>query len=211
MADQLCTIAQVKARIFPAGVTDTADDTLLTELVEQVSDYIEQYTGRRLVPVASADYYFDTISGYVLRVPIGIRAITFMGVNNLTHQPDSGGTYTTVAATDYLLRPKVQDGAQGWPFTELQISRGTLAGTISSFGNIANGCKLTMTAGFAATPPDIQSVCIDAVVAAFEARKDGASGVIGSEMGALTPWNAFFGPGSPQRGTLERYRFFGFA
>lgn len=211
MADQLCTIAQVKARIFPAGVTDTADDTLLTELIEQTSDYIEQYTGRRLVPVASADYFFDTISGYALRVPIGIRAITFMGVNNLTHQPDSGGTYTTVAATDYLLRPKAQDGSQGWPFTELQISRGTLAGTISVFGNIANGCKLTMTTGFAATPPDIQSVAIDAVVAAFQARKDGASGVIGADLGALTPWSGFFGAGSPQRGTLDRYRFYGMA
>jgi hypothetical protein len=210
MADQLCTTAQVKARIFPAGVTDTGDDTVISELIDQTSDYIEQYTGRKLVPVASADYYFDTVAGYVLRVPIGIRAVTFMGVNNLTHQPDSGGTYTTVPASDYLLRPKPQDGAQGWPFMEVQISRGTLAGTIAAFGNIANGCKLTMTTGFAATPPDIQSVCIDAVVAAFQARKDGASGVIGSELGALTPWSDFFGPGSPQRGTLDRYRYIGF-
>lgn len=211
MADQLCTIAQVKARIFPAGVTDTADDTLLTELIEQTSDYIEQYTGRKLVPITSTTYLFDTIAGYVLRIPIGVRTISALGVNNLTHQPDSGGSYTTVAASDYLLRPKVQDGAQGWPFTELQISRGTLAGTISAFGNIANGCSITGTFGFASTPPDIQSVCIDAVVAAFQARKDGASGVIGADMGALTPWADFFGPGSPQRGTLDRYRYIGLA
>lgn len=211
MADQLCTIAQVKARIFPAGVTDTADDTLLTELIEQISDYIEQYTGRKLVPVASTTYVFDTTAGYVLRVPIGIRTISSLGVNNLTHQPDSGGSYTTVAAADYLLRPKVQDGPQGWPFTELQISRGTLAGTISAFGNIANGATITGTFGFAATPPDIQSTTIDAVVAAFQARKDGASGVIGSEFGALTPWSDFFGPGSPQRQIIDRYRYIGFA
>lgn len=207
MADQLCTIAQVKARIFPAGVTDTADDALLTELVEQVSDFIEQYTGRKLVAVSSTTYVFDTQAGYVLRIPIGIRTITSMGVNNLSHQPDSGGSYTTVAATDYLLRPKVQDAAQGWPFMEVWISRGTLAGTISVFGNIQNGATITGTFGFASTPPDIQSVAIDAVVAAFEARKNGASGVIGADMGALTPWSQFFGPGSPQRGTLDRYAF----
>lgn len=211
MADQLCTTAQVKARIFPAGVTDTADDVLISELIDQVSDYIEQYTGRKLVPVTSTTYVFDTVAGYVLRVPIGIRSISSFGVNNLTHQPDSGGSYTTVAASDYLLRPKPQDGAQGWPFTELQISRGTLAGTITRFGNIANGATITGTFGFATTPPDIQGVCIDAVVAAFEARKDGASGVIGSELGALTPWSNFFGPGSPQRATIDRYRYLGFA
>lgn len=211
MADQLCTTAQVKARIFPAGVTDNADDVLISELIDQVSDFIEQYTGRKLVPVSSTTYLFDTVSGWTLRVPIGIRTITNLGVNNLTHQPDSGGSYTTVAATDYLLRPKVQDGPQGWPFTELQISRGTLAGTISSFGNIANGATITGTFGFASTPPDIQSVAIDAVVAAFAARKDGASGVIGADLGALVPWSGFFGAGSPQRGTLDRYRYFGLA
>ena len=211
MADQLCTIAQVKARIFPAGVTDTADDTLLTELIEQVSDYVEQYTGRKLLAVSSTTYVFDTIAGYVLRVPIGIRTITSMGVNNLTHQPDASGTYTTVAATDYLLRPKVQDAPQGWPFMEVHISRGTLAGTITAFGNITNGCTITGTFGFATTPPDIQAVVIDAVVAAFQARKDGASGVIGANEGVLTPWDGFFGMGSPQRGTLDRYRFIGLA
>lgn len=207
MADQLCTTAQVKTRIFPAGVTDTADDALISELIDQVSDYIEQYTGRKLVAVASTTYVFDTVAGYVLRVPIGIRTITSMGVNNLAHQPDSGGSYTTVTAADYLLRPKTQDGPQGWPFTEVWISRGTLAGTISVFGNIQNGCTITGTFGFAVTPPDMVSVAIDAVVAAFEARKNGASGVIGADMGALTPWSGFFGPGSPQRGTLDRYRF----
>lgn len=206
MADQLCTIAQVKARIFPS-TPDTADDTLLTELIEQVSDYIEQYTGRKLLAVTSTTYVFDTVAGYVLRVPIGIRTITSFGVNNLNHQPDSGGSYTTVAAADYLLRPKTQDGPQGWPFTEVWISRGTLAGTISVFGNIQNGATITGTFGFAVTPPDIQAVTIDCVVAGYESRKNGVSSSIGADGGALTPWSDFFGPGSPQRGTLDRYRF----
>ena len=211
MADQLCTIAQVKARIFPAGVTDTADDTLLTELVEQVSDYIQQYTGRQLVPISSTTYLFDTISGYVLRVPIGIRTISAMGVNNLQHQPDSGGTYTTVTSADYLLRPRTQDLPDGWPFTEVWLTRGGLVGTIGSFGTVQNGCTITGTFGFAATPPDIQAVAIDATVAAYQARKLGTSGVIGADQGVLTPWADFFSFGSPQRATLERYRYIGLA
>jgi hypothetical protein len=130
-----------------------------------------------------------------------------MGVNNLVNQPDAAGTYTTVTATDYLFRPKVQDLPQGWPFTEVWLSRGTLAGTIPWFGTIQNGATITGTFGFAVTPPEVQSVAIDAVVAAYESRKNGASSVIGADMGALTPWSDFFGPHSPQRGVLDRYRF----
>ena len=200
MADQLCTTAQVKTRIFPSGVTDTADDTLISELIDQVSDFIEQYTGRKLVPVTSTTYVFDTTAGYVLRVPIGIRTITSLGVNNLTHQPDASGSYTTVAATDYLLRPKVQDLPQGWPFMEVWISRGTLAGTISSFGNIQNGATITGTFGFAVTPPEIVRVAIDATIDLYISRKNGEGRVVGDGMGDLDVWKDFFG-------TIGRYRF----
>jgi hypothetical protein len=210
VADALVTITQVKARINPAGVSDTVDDALITELVEQVSAWVQNFTGRKFLPIVSADYYFDTVAGYVLRVPLGIRAVTFLGVNNTAHQPDTGGTYTTVAATDYLLRPKAQDNPDGWPFSEIHISRGTLAGTITSFGRIDNGAKVTMTAGFATVPSDIQAVTIDATVAAYQSRKNGASGVIGAEGDAIVPWVSFFSSGSPQRATLERYRYIGF-
>jgi gp6-like head-tail connector protein len=211
MADQLCTTAQVKLRIFPAGVTDTSDDALISELIDQVSDYIQQYTGRRLVPISSTTYVFDTVSGYVLRIPIGVRTISALGVNNLLHQPDTGGSYTTVTAADYLLRPKVQDSPPGWPFTEVWLSRGTLTGTVGSFGTVTNGCTITGTFGFAATPPDIQGVAMDATIAAYQARKLGTSGVIGADEGSLTPWNDFFSVGSPQRATLNRYRYMGLA
>jgi hypothetical protein len=200
MADQLCTTAQVKARL---GITDATDDTVISELIDQVSSWIEGYTRRSLVPIASADYYFDTTAGYVLRVPIGIRAITFMGVAS-THQPDAGGTYVTVPAADYLLRPR--ESPIGWPFFEVWMTRGVLSGTVQRFQTVANGCKLTMTAGFAVTPPDIQSVTIDAVVAAKQAMSDGASSVIGADDITIAPWKDYFGRGSPQRMTLDSYR-----
>jgi hypothetical protein len=207
VADQLCTAAQVKARINPAGVSDAVDDTLISEIIDEVSGWIQSYTGRKFNPISSADYYFDTRAGYVLRVPIGIRAVTFMGVA-MTSQPDAGGTYTTVPSTDYILRPKTQDNADGWPYTEIRISRGTLAGTITTFATVDNGCKLTMTAGFAAIPKDIEAVAIDAAVAAYQNRKMGASGVIGAEGDAIIPWVSFFSSGSPQRATLMRYRYY---
>ena len=206
MADQLVTTAQIKARLFPAGVSDAADDTLISELIDQVSGWIENYTGRKFVAETGATYVFDTEAGYTLRIPRGIRTITSMGVA-LTHQPDSGGSYTTIAAADRILRPKAQELPEGWPYFEVRFSRGTLAGTISRFANAENGCTITGNFGWATVPQDIQAVTIDAVVAAYQNRANGASSTLGADSTALPPWSTFFGRGSPQRGTLDRYRW----
>ena len=210
MADQLCTPTQVKNRLqnAAAGVTFSAtDNTTISEMIDELSDFIQDYTHRKLVPEVGATYVFDTQFGYVLHIPRGIRTITSMGVNSTVHQPDSGGSYTTIAAADRLLRPKAGDLPIGWPPTEVRFSRGTLAGTIARFGTIENGCTITGDFGFAATPPAIQAVAIDAVVAAFQSRKMGASGVMGAEADAIVPWSQFFGRGSPQRQTLDRFRY----
>jgi hypothetical protein len=199
LADQLCTTAQVKSRV---GVTDATDDTLISELIDQVSDWIQQYVGRRLVPISSATYIRDTSYGYSFYFPQGIRTVSALSVAT-SNQPPTGGTYTTVAATDYKLYPEYP--AQGWPQTELRLLRAAV-GSIRYFKDAENGLSITCTSGFTATPPDMQSVAIDAVVAAYTNRQDGASGVIGADVMAVTPWSEFFSRGSPQRGTIERYR-----
>jgi hypothetical protein len=202
MVDMLCTIAQVKARI---GDTDAVDDTMLTEIVGEVSAWIQGYTQRKFVTEDAATYTFDTSSGWVLRIPRGIRSITSMGVAQ-SHQPDSGGTYTTVIAADRLLRPKAGDLLSGEPPTEVHISRGA-TGTVRYFVDAENGCTITGNFGFAAVPPDIEAVAIDASVAAYQSRQNGASSVIGADETSIPPWSQFFGRGSPQRGTLDRWRY----
>lgn len=204
MVDQLCTTAQVKARIFPAGGSDALDDALISELIDQVSDWIQDYTGRKFVAEVAATYVFDTEPGYVLYVPRGIRTITSMGVAT-THQPDSGGTYTTIPAADRLLRPKAADIMDGSPPTEVHLNRGTLSGTIRQFVRADNGCTITGDFGFATVPPAVQAVAIDSVVIAYAQRKNGASGAIGAEDTSFPRWSQFFTRGSPQRQTLDRY------
>ena len=204
MADALCTIAQVKARLFPAGPADMADDTLITELVEEVSDWIEHFTGRKLLAVASTTYIFDTTAGYVLRIPIGVRSVSALGVNNSAHQPDTGGSYTAVTAANILLRPTVPDLPVGWPPTEIRLSR---AQTVI-FGTIENGASVTGTFGWATTPPDIQAVAIDGTVSAYQMRKNGTSGVFGADSDTGVPWWQFT---AASMRTLKMYRYIGIA
>lgn len=206
MADQLCTTAQVKARLT---ITDATDDALISELIDQVSDWISDYTGRKLVPEAAATYVVDTVLGHVIPVPRGIRTVTTLSVA-ATNQPDSGGTYSAVTASDILLRPAAMDRRPGWPATEIRLLASPLDVRVP-LRTVVNGAKIVGDFGFAVTPPEIVGVCIDAVVAAYAVRRQGASGVIGADELAVPPWSQFFGPGSPQRGVLNRYRLTGFA
>jgi hypothetical protein len=63
LADQVVTTAQVKARL---EVADATDDTLISELIDELTDWLQDVTGRKLVPEAGATYYVDTAPGSVI-------------------------------------------------------------------------------------------------------------------------------------------------
>jgi hypothetical protein len=199
MTDQLCTTAQVKAR---DEIPDATDDAVLTELIEQVTDWVQGFTRRRLLPDNAKTYFLDTAAGSVIDVPRGIRAVTSIDIAT-SDQPDTGGTFaTSIAAADVLLRPSELFRRPGWPATQILIKG-------SSVGRLTDGLNRAKVVGdfdFAATPPAIQAVTIDAVVAAFAARADGASEVIGADDVPSIPWAKYFSEGSPQHKTLLRYR-----
>lgn len=198
MADQLCTTAQVKSR---DDVPDAGDDALLSELIDQVSDWIQEYTGRKLVPEAGATYVVDTAAGSIIDVPRGIRTVTSLEIA-LTDQPDAGGTYTAVTAADVLLRPSSMYRKPGWPATQILIRNPS----VGRLAQALNGARITGDFGFAATPPAIQGVAIDAVVAAYTARQGGPDQGIGESSSTIFPWSRYFGAGSPQRAILDRFR-----
>lgn len=197
MADQLCTKTQVKARL---NDPDVVDDVLIDELIDEVSDWIQDTTGRRLVPENTATYVVDTSAGSVIRVKRGIRAVTSLGVAS-SNQPDAGGTYTAVTLADVVLRPQSIDRKPGWPATAIM-----LLGSAPRLGAWINGATISGDFGWAATPPVIQGVAIDAVVTAYHARQGGAVDVIGDQDTPIYPWARYFSRGSPQRATIDRYR-----
>lgn len=197
MAD-LTTAARVKAQL---KITDATDDAYLGTLITDLSDWVQEYTGRTLTAVAGQTYVVDTAAGSVIPFPRGVRAVTSLSIA-ATDQPDAGGTYTAVAAADILLRPNSAYRKPGWPATEIWIR-----GAYGRLSQALNGASIVLDEGFAATPAAIMRVVDDAVAAAYQARGAGGSGVIGAD-GSPVPadWSKYFGWGSPQRQTLLRYR-----
>lgn len=196
MADQLCLLADVKSRL---KITDGTDDALLTSLIEGVSDWIQDATGRKLVAEAAATYVFDTIYGSEIEVRRGIRTVTTLSIA-AADQPDTGGTYTVWTGNVYL-RPVAADRRVGWPATTV-----ILAGTSPALRTAINGCKIVGDFGFAAVPPAIAQLALDAVVSAYQTRGKPSSATIGVDAGAVFPWATFFSPGSPAARTVARFR-----
>lgn len=197
MADQLVTTAQAKTRL---GITDATDDTLIGELIDQVTDWIQEFTGRKFVPENGATYVVDTTAGSVIEVRRGIRTVTSLGIAS-TDQPDTGGTYTAVTAANILLRPLTVERRPGWPATRIVIK-----GTIGPLSTALNGAQIVGDFGFASVPPAVAAVALDAVATAYTSRQAGDSEVAGPDASPVPVWARFFAPGTVQRAMLERYR-----
>jgi hypothetical protein len=200
VADQVVTLAQVKARL---EVTDVTDDALIGELIDELTDWLQDVTGRKLVPEAGATYYVDTAPGSVIPVRRGIRAVTSLSIA-AADQPDVGsGAYTAVTAADVLIRPAAINRKPGWPGEFILIKGSTGTGRLSQ---ALNGAKIVGDFGFATVPPVIQGVALDAIVTAYTSKRGGASDVIGADGIQIYPWAKYFSAGSPQRATVMRYR-----
>lgn len=169
------TTALVKARLFAAGVTDTADDTLLGTICDQVNQFIESPhgTGRILAPITSATYLIDGNGQSYLHFQRGIRAVSALSVGDTT-----GGSRTALASTDYFLRPLPQDRAPGWPATRIELSD---IGTRRTFPRGYEIVSMTATCGWEAIPDDIIDVALTTAVRAWSARQSGQADIVGND------------------------------
>lgn len=171
------TVAGLKARLFGAGITDTADDTLMGTICDQVNQFIESPhgTGRILAPISSATYLIDGNDLTRLYFPKGIRAITDLQVGDYT-----GDTRDVLATTDYFLRPLTQDRKPGWPAMYVQLSD-LPAGAHSVFHKGFETVSMTCTAGWSAIPDDITDVALTTATRAWAARQTGQADVVGND------------------------------
>ena len=173
----ICALWDVKQEL--GEETITTNDELITEKIRQVTAVINGYTGRlftRNPASGTTTFLFDVpYSTSVLRVPKGIAAATALEVASES-QPESGGTYTTVTAGEWFLRPVVAERDFGWPATTIHISDVSSAYFTEGYNTV----RLTGALGWASVPADIQAIGIRASVAAYLSKGSGAGGVAAS-------------------------------
>ncbi len=185
-AGLLCSLGDVKQRVG-LKAADTASDELLLEIIGQVSTDIVGMTGRcfaRNPSSGTTTFYEDVlVSGRTLWVPRGIASATALAVAT-SSQPSSGGTYTTVPTTEWVIRDPADrsDIGTATRFVILDTSGYYFTAGI-------NTVRWTGAEGWATVRPDIRGIATRAAVRYWQSRGSGIIQALGSDdfAGRLLP------------------------
>ena len=164
-----CTLAEIKARL-DIDTDDTTDDAMIEDMVEAVSRWIDETTGRRFYQASETRYYCAEFWDL-------LEVDDLTAVSALVTDTDGDRSYeTTWAATDYDLLP-VNAALAGKPYTQIAVSP---AGRYAFPAGMAKGVKVTGTFGYWATvPADVKEPCLLLCEYVFQ-RHDAILGVLGT-------------------------------
>jgi hypothetical protein len=195
----ICSLWDVKQAL---GITGTTQDEDILEHIRRATSEIMRYTGRRFVrsPASGTTTYLFDVGGSarVLRIPAGIAEASTLEVATST-QPETGGTYTTVPAAEWWLRPVVAERDYGWPATRICIS--DVSGSL--FWPGYNTVRVTMALGWETVPYDIAGIGERAAVSGYMSKGSGGANAVVGPSGAMTLLRNI----SPaDRATLDEYR-----
>lgn len=158
-ANALTTLDNVRA-MLQVQVDDVDADALLTDLINRASDAIIRHTGREFAPVstnATRTFVYDG-SGFLDLAPYDLQTTPAPTV-----VMDVDGTSpTTLASTDYKLRPKPAINSVYW-------------GLVLPVRYCETEVSVTGTWGFPSVPPQVEDACIRAVIHSFRAYSAGYS------------------------------------
>ena len=132
------------------NITDTASDNVLTDVVEAVSRWIDDVTGRRFSPATETRYFTAEARDVLWLDDISTAAGLLLYTDD-----DGDGVYeNTWAATDYNLRP--YNPRSGWPYEAIET---TVNGNYY-FPSTRKGVKVTAAFGWPSVPVQIKQACI---------------------------------------------------
>lgn len=160
------TIAELKARL---GITDSANDPDLTNILAAASAAIEADRRRQFYATASETRYYQAVTANLCPID-DLLTLTSLKTDN---NEDFSFSYTW-AAKDYMLLP-YNGPAKGQPYTVIQRKpNGSYA-----FPTTHPGVAVTGTFGYCATPPAAIKEATILIAMRVWKRKDVLFGITG--------------------------------
>lgn len=151
-------------------------DIVIDKIITRVSRMIDTHCRRRFyVPAADETETRDGTGSQQLHPQLDIASLTTLEVA-ASAAAARAGTYTAVAATDYVLMPR--ERRPGFPALYVRLHDAP-AGTVTRFTDGTATVRLTGRFGFTTTPDDIKHAAVMLVARAWRGRQNGFSDVIG--------------------------------
>jgi hypothetical protein len=145
------TLADFKAEVLPDAGTDANDDAVIEDIIEAVSRYIDDQTGRRFYASANDETRYFTADDEDELYTGDLVSVTTLSV-------DAGArTYPyTIASTGYDLAP-YNAALDGTPYNCIEIN---ILTTAYFPVGMTKGVKVVGKFGWATAPADIKEICI---------------------------------------------------
>lgn len=136
--------------------TDTTDDTVIEDIIEAVSRYIDRKTGRTFY-AKSETRYFDVPEGRELDLRADLLTVTTL----------TNGDGTVIAAAYYNLEPR-----NSAPYYAIKIKQSSpYLWQLDTNGNMEGVISVAGTWGFSATTPDdIKELCLEIASNIYQRR-----------------------------------------
>lgn len=179
----LTTLAKVKSYL---GISETADDTLLQNIIDSVSEAIEHYCGRRFALEERTEFYDGEGSSSLVLKCRPVESVSSI-IDDTSHN------FPASAEMDddfYVFYPEA----------------GIIELTNGTFANGKRNVKVTYTAGFSVVPPAVEQAANILIGNYYNRGHSGGDGLDSESLGAYTvSYNDAEWPASV-RGLLFEYR-----
>jgi hypothetical protein len=155
------TRAELKTALA-IGTADTADDTLLDEIINTASRLVDQYTGQFFYPITGGTATFTPETYYT------VNTLPFTTVTTLKTDEDGDGIYEiTWSATDYQALPS-NAPLFGEPYTKIEARpTGTRAFPI----NLTSSVQIVGNLGWSTHPAEVGQATTIQATTIYESRK----------------------------------------
>ena len=166
---EYATLHSVKNRL---AITNTSDDSVIEQIVNESNDWLEGRIGFSVGPIASELRLFDgdrVRNGILPVYPWGVRTVSAVRTADST-----GGSYTSRTASDVVVRPHSHERTSGWPGFELWV-KDTASWSFPTAG--LDVIEITATWGWATVPRELVSIATRVAIAAFKGRSHGTGAV----------------------------------
>lgn len=174
---------------------------VLSDIASAVNDIVEGYVGAPIGPGGTAARTYDGNGRHELTIHQGLT-----GIETLRISDGTGGTWSTLDSTEYVLRPHEHERRSGWPAFTIRLT--DIATTYSLFTIGYDTVEVTPGTegvwGWAAIPVELSQLAIVLGTRMYQARQSGETLVIGSTDFGQTI--ARFLPEPEYRALLNRYR-----
>jgi hypothetical protein len=173
LGDPYCNSEELKDY---AQITDSVDDTILTQITVAVSNSINDFCRRQFNDAGSATpRTFDVYDPWYLRVD---DFSTVTGLVVKTDTGNNGGYATTVTAfTPYPLGG-ISNGVTGQPYNELVMARTAPPWPTWMPNPYGPLVQVTARWGWTAVPPEVKQACLIKCSKVFK-RRYSIDGVVG--------------------------------